>query len=130
MKSLILKLVALGGVIVFVAILWPIFTQAETSLAAIFIVASALAIGIAALALFSNKRWMMWAALGVWPGALIGGLAFAGIGLLTIGDGNDGFEGLVVGAIIILGVFIGSIAGAITGGVLGARKSRRANSTN
>jgi hypothetical protein len=129
MKTVLVKLLALGGVIALVAILWPIFTQAETSLAFVFIMASAAAIGIAALALFSTKRWLLWAALGVWPGAILGGLTFGGIAVLTIGDGNDGFEGLVVGAIVILGVFVGAIAGAITGGVLGARKTRRANST-
>lgn len=128
MKSTILKLLALAGVIALVSILWPIFTEAETSLAFIFIVASVFAIGIAALALLSNKRWMLWAVLGVWPGAILGGLALGGIGLLTIGDGDGGFEGMVVGAMIILGVFIGAVVGAITGGVLGARKTRRANS--
>lgn len=71
---------------------------------------------------------MLWAALGVWPGAIIVGLLFAGIAILTVGRGNDGFEGLVAGAIIILGVFIGGIAGAITGGVLGARRTRRVSS--
>ncbi|NQW20791.1 MAG: hypothetical protein HQ477_08755 [Chloroflexi bacterium] len=129
MKSLILKIVAVGGVIALVAILWPIFTEAETSLALIFIVASMVAVGIAALALFSNKRWMMWAALGVWPGAIAGGAIFAGIALLTINDGTTGWEGAIVGAVIIFGVFVGSIAGAITGGVLGARKTRLATST-
>lgn len=128
MKSLILKLVALGGVIAFVALLWPIFTQAETSLAIIFVALSAVATGVAALALFGGKRWMLWAALGVWPGAIVVGLLFAGIALSTIDTGNGGFEGLVVGAIIILGVFIGGIAGAIAGGVFGARRTRRVNS--
>ncbi len=130
MKSLILKLVALGGVIAFVALLWPIFTQAETSLAIIFVVSSVVATGVAAFALFGGRRWMLWAALGVWPGAIIGGLLFAGIALLTIDTGNRGFEGLVVGAIIILGVFIGGVAGAIAGGVLGARRTRRAIPTH
>lgn len=55
MKTLILKLVALGGVIGLVAILWPIFTRAETSLAIIFVVLSMIGIGIAALALFSKS---------------------------------------------------------------------------
>jgi len=64
----------------------------------------------------------------VWPGALAGGLVFAGIALLTVKNGTTGWEGVIVGVVIILGVFIGSIIGAITGGVLGARKTRRANS--
>jgi len=130
MKSRILKVVALGGVIAFVALLWPIFTQGETSLAIIFVVLSGLATGVAALALFGGRRWMLWAALGVWPGAIVVGLVFAGIAFLTVGKGNGGFEGLVAGAIIVLGVFIGGIAGAITGGVLGARRTRRVDSTN
>jgi hypothetical protein len=130
MKSQILKLVALGGVLAFIALLWPIFTQAETSLAIIFVVLSGLATGVAALALFGGRRWMLWAALGVWPGAIVVGLLFAGIAILTVGKGNGGFEGMIAGAIIILGVFIGGIAGGITGGVLGARRTRRANSTN
>ncbi len=130
MKQRILKLLAFGGVIVFVAMLWPIFTQAETSLAIVFVVLSVTATGVAALALFGGKRWMLWAALGVWPGAIVVGLLFAGIALLTIDTGNGGFEGLVVGAIIILGVFVGGIAGAIAGGMLGARRTRRANPTH
>ena len=73
---------------------------------------------------------MLWAALGVWPGAIVVGLVFAGIAVLTVGNGNGGFEGLVAGAIIILGVFVGGIAGAITGGVLGARRARMASSSN
>ncbi|MCI0803237.1 MAG: hypothetical protein J4N96_02185, partial [Chloroflexi bacterium] len=84
MKPRTLKLVALGGVIAFVALLWPIFTQAETSLAIIFVALSFAGIGVAAFALFGGKRWMLWAALGVWPGALVVGLLFAGIGLATI----------------------------------------------
>ncbi|MBT4125437.1 MAG: hypothetical protein HOJ22_04780 [Chloroflexi bacterium] len=128
MKTLILKLLALGGMLALVAALWPIFTEAETSLAIIFVVLSMVGIGIAALAMFSKKRWLLWAALGVWPGALAGGLVFAGIALLTVKNGTTGWEGVIVGVVIILGVFIGSIIGAITGGVLGARKTRRANS--
>jgi len=128
MKPLILKLLALGGVIALVAILWPIFTQAETSLAIIFVILSMAGIGIAALTLFSKKRWLLWAALGVWPGALVGGLVFAGIAMLTVRNGTTGWEGVIVALVIILGVFIGAVAGAITGGVLGARKTRRANS--
>lgn len=130
MKPLILKLLALGGVIAMVAILWPIFTQAETSLAIIFVVLSLAGIGIAAIALFSGRRWMLWAALGVWPGAIGVGLITGGLTWLTLGFGNEngGFEGLVAGAIILLGIFVGAIAGAITGGVLGARKTRRVNS--
>jgi len=127
MKTLVLKLAALVGMIVLVATLWPIFTQAETSLAIIFVVLSITGVGIAALAMFSRKRWLLWAALGVWPGALIGGLVFAGIALLTVRNGTTGWEGVIVGVVIILGVFIGSVVGAITGGVLGARKTRRAN---
>ena len=127
MKQQILKLVALGGVIAFTALLWPIFIQAETSLAIIFVALSALAIGVAVIALFGGKPWMLWAALGVWPGAIAVGLLFAGIALAAIDTGKGGFEGLVVGAIIILGVFIGGIAGAIAGGVLGARRARRTN---
>ncbi len=130
MKQRFLKSAALGGVITLVALLWPIFTRAETSLAIFFIVLSAVAVGIAALALFSNKRWMLWAALGVWPGAIIGGLIFAGIALLTVANGTTGWEGVIVGIVIILGMFIGGIVGAITGGVLGARKTRRVNLTS
>ena len=129
MKTLILKLAALGGVILLVAALWPIFTKAETSLATIFIMLSFVGIGIAGLALFSKKRWLLWAALGVWPGALAGGLVFAGIAFATVRNGTTGWEGAIVAIVIILGVFIGAIAGAITGGVLGVRKTRRANST-
>jgi len=126
----ILKILALGGVAGFVALLWPIFIQAETSLAIIFVVLSFAGIGVGAFALFGVKRWMLWAALGVWPGALVVGLLFAGIALATIDTYKGGFEGLVVGAIIILGVFIGGIAGAITGGILGARRTRRINRAN
>ena len=126
MKQTILKLTALAGVFALVAALWPIFIEAETSLAAIYVIASSAGIGIAALALFSKKRWLLWAALGVWPGAITGGLVFAGIAFLTIKNGTTGWEGVIVALVIILGVFIGAIAGAITGGVLGARKARRA----
>ena len=73
---------------------------------------------------------MLWASLGVWPGALVVGLLFAGIALATIDTDKGGFAGLVVGAIIILGVFIGGIAGAITGGILGAQRTRRINRTS
>jgi hypothetical protein len=77
---------------------------------------------------------MLWAALGVWPGAIIIGLIFAGIAVLTLGGRDGGFEGMIAGAIIILGIFIGGIVGAITGGVLGTRRSnklaRRASSAN
>jgi hypothetical protein len=130
MKSRFLKILALGGVIGFVVLLWPIFIQAETSLAIIFVTLSFAVIGLAAIALFGGKRWMLWAALGVWPGALVVGLLFAALALAAIDTDKGGFEGLVVGAIIILGVFIGGIAGAITGGILGARRTRRANSEN
>ena len=111
-----------------VALLWPIFTKAETSLAIIFVVLSMAGIGIAALALFSKKRWLLWAALGVWPGALTGGLVFAGIAFLTAKNGTTGFEGAIVAVVIIFGTFIGSVVGGITGGVLGVRKTRRVNS--
>jgi len=127
MKSRFLKILALGGVIGFVVLLWPIFIQAETSLAIIFVTLSFAVIGLAAIALFGGKRWMLWAALGVWPGALVVGLLFAALALAAIDTDKGGFEGLVVGAIIILGVFIGGIAGAITGGILGARRTRRIN---
>ena len=130
MKSRFLKILALGGVIGFVVLLWPIFIQAETSLAIIFVALSFAGVGLAVIALFGGKRWMLWAALGVWPGALVVGLLFAGIALTAIDTDKGGFEGLVVGAIIILGVFIGGIAGAITGGILGARRTRRENSEN
>ena len=130
MKSRFLKILARGGVIGFVVLLWPIFIQAETSLAIIFVTLSFAVIGLAAIALFGGKRWMLWAALGVWPGALVVGLLFAALALAAIDTDKGGFEGLVVGAIIILGVFIGGIAGAITGGILGARRTRRANSEN
>ena len=126
MKQTILKITALAGVIALVAALWPIFIEAETSLAAIYVIASAAGIGIAGLALFSKKRWLLWAALGVWPGAIAGGLVFAGIAFLTVKNGTTGWEGVIVAIVIILGVFIGAIAGAITGGVLGALKARRA----
>ena len=73
MKTLILKLgglkfASLGGMLILVALLWPIFTQAETSLAIIFVVLSMVGIGIAAMAMFSKRCWLLWAALGVWPG--------------------------------------------------------------
>ncbi len=126
MKQTILKLAALAGVILLVVVLWPIFTEAETSLAAFYVIASAAGIGIAALALFSKKRWLLWAALGVWPGAIAGGLVFAGIAFLTVKNGTTGWEGAIAAVVIIFGVFVGAIAGAITGGVLGARKTRRA----
>ncbi|MDA1278638.1 MAG: hypothetical protein O3B95_01140 [Chloroflexi bacterium] len=126
MKTKILKLIALGGILAFVALLWPVFTRAETSLAIVFVVVSGLGVGIAFLAFFGRQQWMLWAALGVWPGAIAGGLAFAGLALLTVGNGDGGFEGLVAGAIIILGVFIGGIAGAIAGGLLDARRKCRA----
>ena len=104
----ILKILAFGGVAGFVALLWPIFIQAETSLAIIFVVLSFAGIGVGAFALFGGKRWMLW------PGVLVAGLLFAGIALATIDTDKGGFEGLAVGGIIILGVFIGGIAGAIT----------------
>lgn len=128
MKSKTLKLIALAGVIAFVGLLWPIFIQGETSLRMGFLGVSATGIGVAALALFSGKRWMLWAALGVWPGALVGGLVFGGIAWATYRNGTTGWEGVIAVLIVVLGVFIGGIAGAIAGGVLGARRTRRANS--
>ncbi len=130
MKSRILKLIGLGGVIALVAILWPIFTQAETLLAVVFVVLSITGVGIAALALFSQKRWLLWATLGVWPGAVVGGLIFAGIAWLTVRNGTTGWEGVIVGIVVILGVFAGGVAGAITGGFLGARKTRRSEQSH
>jgi len=84
MKSRFLKILALGGVIGFVVLLWPIFIQAETSLAIIFVTLLFAVIGLAAIALFGGKRWMLWAALGVWPGALVVGLLFAALALAAI----------------------------------------------
>mgnify|MGYP001405201353 FL=1 len=132
MKTLILKLgglkfASLGGMLILVALLWPIFTQAETSLAIIFVVLSMAGIGIASMAMFSKRCWLLWAALGVWPGAIVGGLLFTGIALLTVSNGTTGWEGLIVGVVIILGVFVGGIAGAITGGVLGAQNTPSEN---
>jgi hypothetical protein len=118
----------LAGVIVLVAVLWPISTAAETSLAAFYVIASAAGIGIAGLALFSKKRWLLWAALGVWPGAIAGGLVFAEIVFLTVKNGTTGWQCAIPAIVIIFGVFVGAIAGAITGGVLGALKTRRAGS--
>jgi hypothetical protein len=118
----------LGGVIVLVAVLWPISTAAETSLAAFYVTASTAGIGITGLALLSKKRWLLWAALGVWPGAIAGGLVFAEIVFLTVKNGTTGWQGAIPAIVIIFGVFVGAIAGAITGGVLGARKTRRAGS--
>ena len=127
MKTLILKFASLGGMLILVALLWPIFTQAETSLAIIFVVLSMVGIGIAAMAMFSKRCWLLWSALGVWPGAIVGGLLFTGIALLTVSNGTTGWEGLIVGVVIILGVFVGGIVGAITGGVLGAQNTPSEN---
>lgn len=74
MKTLILKLgvlkfAVLDGILLLVALLWPIFTQAETSLAIIFVELSVIGIGIAAMAMFSKRCWLLWAELGVWRGA-------------------------------------------------------------
>ena len=128
MKRTILKIAVLTGVIALVAALWPIFIEVETSLRTIYLIASAAGIGIAVRALLSKKRWLLWAALGIWPGAIAGGLVFAGIAFLTVNNGTTGWEGTIVAIVIIFGVFVGAIAGAITGGVLGARKTRRAGS--
>ncbi len=130
MKSITLKIFPLVGVIVFVAVLWPIFIQGESSLKIGYFAISAAMIGIAALALFSGKRWMMWAALGVWPGAISGGALFAVIALVTIRNDTTGWEGVIAVIIVVMGVFIGGIVGAITGGVLGARRTRRTDSAN
>jgi hypothetical protein len=126
MKPKILKIIALLGVVAFVLILWPIFIKAETSLAIIFVALSGVGIGIAALALFGRKKWMLWAALGVWPGAIVGGLIAGGIGFATIQNGTTGWEGAIVAVVIIFGTFVGGVAGAVAGGVLGARRARRA----
>ena len=120
---------ALLGVIAIVTALWPIFTQAETSLRVVFVAAAFAGVLVAALSLFSTRRWLLWAALGVWPGALIGGLVFAGIAMLTVRNGTTGWEGVIVALVVILGVFIGAVAGGIVGGVLGARKTRRENAS-
>jgi hypothetical protein len=69
MKTLILKLAVLGGMLLLVTLLWPIFTQTETSLAIIFVELSVIGIGIAAMAMFSKRCWLLWAELGVWRGA-------------------------------------------------------------
>jgi ABC-type xylose transport system permease subunit len=45
------------------------------------------------------------------------------IALLTVSNGTTGWEGVIVGVVIILGVFVGGIAGAITGSVLGAQNT-------
>ncbi len=78
LKLGVLKFAALGGMPLLVALLWPIFTQAEASLAIIFVVLSMVGIGIAAMAMFSKRFWLLWAALGVWPGTIAGGLLFTG----------------------------------------------------
>lgn len=61
----------------------------------------------------------------MWPGALVGRLIFAGIAMLTVKNGTTGWEGVIVAVVILLGVFIGSIANAIAGGVLGARRTKK-----
>ena len=129
MKQALLKILALLGVIVIVTALWPIFTQAETSLKVVFLAAAFIGVIVAVFSLFSRRRWLLWAALGVWPGALVGGLMFAGVAMLTGKNRTMGWEGVMVAIVIVLGVFIGAIAGGIVGGILGARKTRRENAS-
>ena len=129
MKQALLKILALLGVIVIVTALWPIFTQAETSLKVVFLTAAFIGVLVAVFSLFSRRRWLLWAALGVWPGALVGGLMFAGVAMLTGKNRTMGWEGVMVALVIVLGVFIGAIAGGIVGGILGARKTRRENAS-
>ena len=129
MKQALLKILALLGVIVIVTALWPIFTQAETSLKVVFLAAAFIGVLVAVFSLFSRRRWLLWAALGVWPGALVGGLMFAGVAMLTGKNRTTGWEGVIVALVIVLGVFIGALAGGIVGGILGARKTRRENAS-
>ena len=129
MKQALLKILALLGVIVIVTALWPIFTQAETSLKVVFLAAAFIGVLVAVFSLFSRRRWLLWAALGVWPGALVGGLMFAGVAMLTGKNRTTGWEGVMVALVIVLGVFIGAVAGGIVGGILGARKTRRENAS-
>ena len=129
MKQALLKILALLGVIVIVTALWPIFTQAETSLKVVFLAAAFIGVLVAVFSLFSRRRWLLWAALGVWPGALVGGLMFAGVAMLTGKNRTMGWEGVMVALVIVLGVFIGAVAGGIVGGILGARKTCRENAS-
>ncbi len=129
MKQALLKILALLGVIVIVTALWPIFTQAETSLKVVFLAAAFIGVLVAVFSLISRRRWLLWAALGVWPGALVGGLMFAGVAMLTGKNRTTGWEGVIVALVIVLGVFIGALAGGIVGGILGARKTRRENAS-
>mgnify|MGYP001205975297 CR=1 FL=1 len=129
MKQALLKILALLGVIVIVTGWWPIFTQAETSLKVVFLAAAFIGVLVAVFSLFSRRRWLLWAALGVCPGALVGGLMFAGVAMLTGKNRTTGWEGVIVALVIVLGVFIGAVAGGIVGGILGARKTRRENAS-
>tara|TARA_A100001037_G_scaffold171922_1_gene154459 strand:+ start:129 stop:521 length:393 start_codon:yes stop_codon:yes gene_type:complete len=129
MKQALLKILALLGVIVIVTALWPIFTQAETSLKVVFLAAAFIGVLVAVFSLFSRRRWLLWAALGVWPGALVGGLMFAGVAMLTGKNRTMGWEGVMVALVIVLGVFIGAVTGGIVGGILGARKTCRENAS-
>jgi hypothetical protein len=123
LKLGVLKFAALGGMLLLVALLWPIFTQAEASLAIIFVVLSMVGIGIAAMAMFSKRFWLLWAALDVWPGAIAGGLLFTGNRAVDGQQRHDRLGRRDCGVVIILGVFVGGIAGAITGDVLGAQNT-------
>ena len=71
----ILKILALGGVAGFVVLLWPIFVQAETSLAIIFVALSFAGIGIGA---FASEVLVVDAIIILT--AFIGGIAGAGTG--------------------------------------------------
>jgi len=129
MKSITLKIFPLVGVIVFVAVLWPIFIQGESSLKIGYFAISAAMIGIAALALFSGKRWALEAA--AWEYAQSEGLkAVSYHTIKSKHHDTTGWEGVIAVIIVVMGVFIGGIVGAITGGVLGARRTRRTDSAN
>jgi len=85
-----MKITALASVIQIVGALWQIFIEVETSLRTIYLPVLVVGIGIAALALFSKTRWLLWASFVVWPGTIIGELVFTGIALLTIGYDTTG----------------------------------------
>ncbi len=44
--------------------------------------------------------------------------------MLTVKNRTTGWEGVIVVVVLLLGVFIGSIAGGIADGVLGARRTK------